>query len=281
MDATVKRLYIIGNGFDCAHALPTTYCNFKKYVKLRDKEVYRFINRLPNIGIEWQNFEDSLGGISFKKFRKIVRTSTEDKDKLLDRYHTRIQILLEDWINSIAISCEKLLDISVSNSLFLTFNYTKTLEEVYSIPEDRIFHIHGVKSDPENVHRQYVFGHSVSDADINNTPGRNNTGESSSFYVGVKRFNKSCDQQIQLSDFKSILDFYLQADEVIVFGHSLGKADQAYFDEFRNAKSVAKWIYYEYKANNILRRYKYYRRVKRVGIPMEIRDSVELKLNKS
>ena len=28
----MDKLYIIGNGFDCAHGLPTKYSDFRKYV---------------------------------------------------------------------------------------------------------------------------------------------------------------------------------------------------------------------------------------------------------
>ena len=34
------KLYILGNGFDVAHGLPTKYLDFENYVKSIDKELY-------------------------------------------------------------------------------------------------------------------------------------------------------------------------------------------------------------------------------------------------
>lgn len=45
MNTPMKRLFIIGNGFDRAHNLPTSYWDFRKYILTRypDAESYYFI----------------------------------------------------------------------------------------------------------------------------------------------------------------------------------------------------------------------------------------------
>ena len=45
MNTLLKRLFIIGNGFDRAHNLPTSYWDFRKYILTRypDAESYYFI----------------------------------------------------------------------------------------------------------------------------------------------------------------------------------------------------------------------------------------------
>ena len=77
------KLYIIGNGFDCFHNLPTTYEDFRKYLKEKDEEVYTLVNEVYNILNEnsepniligsnedsdsklliWSDFETALGKI--------------------------------------------------------------------------------------------------------------------------------------------------------------------------------------------------------------------------
>ena len=44
-NTSMKRLFIIGNGFDRAHNLPTSYWDFRKYILTRypDAESYYFI----------------------------------------------------------------------------------------------------------------------------------------------------------------------------------------------------------------------------------------------
>lgn len=40
---TNKRLYVVGNGFDRHHGLPTGYTDFCRYVKETDNELYEFL----------------------------------------------------------------------------------------------------------------------------------------------------------------------------------------------------------------------------------------------
>ena len=45
------KLYIIGNGFDCFHNLPTTYEDFRKYLKEKDEEVYTVVQTAPAVRV--------------------------------------------------------------------------------------------------------------------------------------------------------------------------------------------------------------------------------------
>ncbi|MCJ4641886.1 bacteriophage abortive infection AbiH family protein, partial [Klebsiella pneumoniae] len=51
------RLYIIGNGFDIRHGLPTRYKHFKSYVAKNDKELYDAIEEYIPAGDEWNELE--------------------------------------------------------------------------------------------------------------------------------------------------------------------------------------------------------------------------------
>lgn len=58
-------------------------------------------------------------------------------------------------------SCYKLLKATVlknSDATFLNFNYTKTLEDLYRIPEEQVFHLHGVIGG-----EKFIFGHGFDD----------------------------------------------------------------------------------------------------------------------
>lgn len=72
---------------------------------------------------------------------------------------------MSEWISTIDVEkadkkkrFEKLA--AGDNSLFLTFNYTLTLEKVYDIPENNICHIHGIAGG--NV----IVGHGLDDEEI-------------------------------------------------------------------------------------------------------------------
>ena len=60
------RLYIIGNGFDIRHGLPTGYKHFKSYVAKNDQELYDAIEEYMPAGDEWNELESALGEIDYE-----------------------------------------------------------------------------------------------------------------------------------------------------------------------------------------------------------------------
>ena len=48
------------------------------------------------------------------------------------------------------------------DAIYINFNYTKTLEDLYRIPEDQVFHLHGVIGE-----EQFIFGHGYDDHESN------------------------------------------------------------------------------------------------------------------
>lgn len=70
-----------------------------------------------------------------------------------------------DWKDRILTkgdeSRSKLLKHTVLNNLdaiFINFNYTKTLEDLYKVPEEQVFHLHGVIGG-----ERFIFGHGFDD----------------------------------------------------------------------------------------------------------------------
>ena len=270
-----RILYIIGNGFDLAHNLPTQYCNFKDFVRNNNGELYEFLNTIPNIGTDWNNFEDALANIRFENFQELPSYSGDrERDDILDEYTHALQQLFEDWINTISIVCKEIFSIEKEKSYFLTFNYTETLEKAYGISEAQVYHIHNKRAQNQGVYSQYIFGHSAPDNFINQIPNRNYSGESSSFYEGVRRLNKHCDLQISSLEFQKLIDIYKHSSKVIVICHGLGTADKAYFQELYKNNTTIKWYYY---GHNTVKKYEEYRkRIIDFNIPMEIIDCSEL-----
>lgn len=123
----MSSLFIIGNGFDIAHGIPTKYSDFRSYVvetypealRFRDETVY--LEELENIdqdefaaeillntmdkaaGENWCNFEEALALINFdNKFprpnHKEDETEEED-DVLMKSYLLYMDILTSGFIN--------------------------------------------------------------------------------------------------------------------------------------------------------------------------------------
>ena len=126
-------------------------------------------------GGDWANFEETLGKIDWELFFDDVDDVTgrdgeidlwktayarEDFTSTLNFNAYAFSKLFSQWIYTItypkSISRNRFLTDTLKNSsIFLTFNYTKTLEDIYSIPPEQICHIHGVQGE------DIVIGHGV------------------------------------------------------------------------------------------------------------------------
>lgn len=162
-------LYIIGNGFDLFHELPTAYCNYKEYLKdeypslVKEYESFPFLMDKINHADRWTDIESSL--------------ELDYEDCLEDALHAYPLDLRQDnpgwndpqisldvqtrfikdftgelffkWISSIDIERAKGSVIFNPDAVFITFNYIETLEKRYSIDDSEILHVHGSVRDVE------------------------------------------------------------------------------------------------------------------------------------
>ena len=161
-----KKLYIIGNGFDIAHGINTSYWNFRTYLKEKNPEflhdfesVYDIKPQNANKGL-WSELEYEMG---FPDIPEMEELSEEVSDSLylvgehisieetMDEYLKDEYGFIDDfekyvleWIQSIqtdGIKPRKKSMIGANEHIYLSFNYTDLLEKVYKISE--VLHIHG------------------------------------------------------------------------------------------------------------------------------------------
>lgn len=173
----MKRLFILGNGFDMFHGLKTSYENFKKYLL----EKYMYTPTLPNIiplkreqeislivdlldktsgDGWWKDIERNLGNIeiSFESYMENVDYDTQRLYILiLCNCLEQIPHIFSEWVDTIRIENAKknpyfanLFD--SSTNAYLTFNYTTVLEDIYNVTNN-LCHIHGIQHDNK------IFGH--------------------------------------------------------------------------------------------------------------------------
>ena len=257
----MTKLYIIGNGFDKYHDLPTGYDNFnefinhnypciknilKKYFKLRTKKGLwsDFENDLGTYN--WKSFFDEKNNLDFsdERFRpSFVFGLEDDLIQETDELIENIRGAFEDWLNQISLESIGKKNDFEEDSIFLNFNYTLTLEEVYKIPNDKIFHVHGdVKNNPGSL----IFGHNQElkenqELDENGDSNRTmftdseNTAEYP-FYA----FQKPVDNII--NENKSFFESINSVIEITILGHSLNLVDVPYFEEIvKQTKNIPKW----------------------------------------
>lgn len=131
-------------------------------------------------GPDWKDLETNLGRLNFDRYfddMSILSNPNDDDDlfKMAYRYEhvsnnflkvfVKIKDLFSDWINSIDVleassktSFKKIID--VENDLFLNFNYTSVLEELYNVKN--ICYIHGMQNS------EIIFGHGEEKEDFEN-----------------------------------------------------------------------------------------------------------------
>ena len=166
----MKRLYVIGNGFDLHHEIPSGYKNYRDWLELNNPDVLNTIDNLFGYCNSnwWKHFEESLASVETLRIavEKTAENSTIERDsdwyvaehevgRMIDEAYEDIKSSFYEWINSLPQGeITKMIDIDENDSVFLSFNYTLTLEDLYNISSDKIFHIHGDVNSEE-----LVLGH--------------------------------------------------------------------------------------------------------------------------
>lgn len=242
----MSLLFILGNGFDRAHNLKTSYSHFKKWLLAnRRLDVIAelqllFPARQDDEFLLWSQFEKALtqydknavegwaldslyvaieerGGREFFTSGDILDTSISDI----------VYNSFSAWVNvnDIEVSGMRIFDFD-SSAKFITFNYTETLERLYSIPTDRILHIHGKAHSDSGIivgHRTVIDPLSGS-FDNNDFRCNNNSVQNLADLADMYKPSEEILRQ-NSTFFNSLSD----VDTVIVIGHSCSDVDELYF----------------------------------------------------
>lgn len=258
--------FIIGNGFDLSHSLKTRYTDFNEYVK--DKrtsyklsgglDLYECLSDFYHIeNIEfWTGFEESLGKhINIENISTFINTFGKEATlEIFKEFSAKLGQAFADWITfteeekNLSSTNKKWFysNLFKTDDLFLSFNYTTTLEKVYNILNERINYIHNNSLNQTldrlfGMHNQeddqkIIFGHSE----------------------GIKTGNADIDDFIKITEkkvsekCKSCFNYLrgYNIENIYTFGHGYGDVDYPYFKEIANILPNAKWYLYQYSEND-------------------------------
>lgn len=275
----MKTLYVIGNGFDIHHKLDTRYQSFANYLAENDSEVYELLLNyygLPDITNPeltdeeyalWSRFEQALADLDYLSVLDdnsdlIVRPGAEDfRDRDWHSYQIEMEEIIKDLTTTLisdfnkfilevkyeSISDDVLIDLE-DDSHFLNFNYTKTLQESYGIPEERITYIHN-RADIDNC--TLILGHGTDPANFDEKEEEPPQGLSEEeLYEWREQKADEYDYSYESAK-QEILSYYTKAfkntasiiennivfftnltevEKVIVLGHSISEVDLKYFE---------------------------------------------------
>ncbi|CAM3088351.1 bacteriophage abortive infection AbiH family protein [Sporolactobacillus spathodeae] len=294
----MSKLFIIGNGFDLAHGLPTAYQDFHRYLSNlyteaetqqqiipephktpRGEWVYEMdqivgflmtlIANSQRAGNNWSDLEEALGHLDFSYcfdwFEKpLEKNGAVDRKKLVqinkdisaDLEGPTLKILdfFSSWIDSIKIDkdivakkdFQKL--INLSEDLFLTFNYTNTLEKVYGVSRN-VWHIHGKQGE------KLIFGHGNSQG-YNDACIHENIGAEHALNYIRKSLKKDCQSAcMRNKDFFDVLKMH-PVNKIYSYGFSFSDVDKIYLRKIFNCIVIdvplgqLTWYFNDYDKNN-------------------------------
>lgn len=252
------RLFIIGNGFDRAHGLPTSYWDFRAYLE----------NKYPNFLRSFEEHYDIYPASDESAIRQTLWNELEtnlaniDEDTIIDQsvsidmdlesgdvgiedtlysyfseeydYINQLAKYLKQWVRTIRIKdvIPKTNHIaSNENDYYITFNYTAVLETVYQISTSNILHIHGSLRQHED---DPILGHGNLNR-IERVKKKREEAESlfdekwSSICRAVEDYYRRTYKNINRYIPKLFRLSQMPIAEVIVVGHSLAGVDLPYF----------------------------------------------------
>jgi hypothetical protein len=258
-----RKLYIIGNGFDLWHGMPTTLSEFKEFVEVHDSDLLKAVQDYLPTDDDWSDLELALADID-------VDGIVQDNEHFMTPYGADdwsdsghhdfqyevsrvVKILSNDlkcrlgqWIRKVPVPTLAMAQGHLHSidptSLFLTFNYTSTLEQLFFIPDRHILHIHGRAEFPDS---DLVLGHAWNPLErrsLNKRPDIENidTRLMEANSILDKYFSatfKHSDRLLQQHHpfFERLTDL----EEICVLGHSLSTVDELYFRSLLAIKAVA------------------------------------------
>lgn len=290
--AIMSALFIIGNGFDIAHGIPTKYNDFRKLIidkfpdalEFRDEVVYMedcediyvdefaaeiLLNTMDKVcGENWGNFEEALAQIDFdNKFPPPEHEDDEiDEDDCCKMQH---YLLYMDMLTSVFIKCTNLWQeffriwvkgieqeietrkydtipalkeiFSRPNTQFFTFNYTKTLQILYSVK--KVIHIHNRSG------QNLIFGHGAKDIMYGEFNGDLQIG--SSFLDDmVISFKKNTTTPMKKYN-KFFRNLNSSVDQIYSYGFSYSKVDSIYIKEIiKRISPTTTWYFTKFDAQD-------------------------------
>lgn len=263
-------LFVIGNGFDLHHRLLTSYGDFKEYLEGVDGTLVDELDSIlsekgfdPDDVEKWSRLEQFLAEFPNMDFEQLEEKAFDGAEQDMDRagyWHDpgyiaetesgklcdlliAVKSNFKEWVDSICvdkIQRDKSL-IFPNDAYFLNFNYTKTLEQVYGISEERVLHIH-------NGNDEYVLGHNQEKEipypnEENLIPGENGnlvSGDNDSRDADVRRALNKAYLSVYNAYYKNTSELLRKnaawlksvsdAHEIVFMGLSMGNEDFPYLD---------------------------------------------------
>jgi hypothetical protein len=262
-----RKLYVIGNGFDLWHDVPSRLSQFKQFVKATDRAVFRDVEEYLPTQDNWSDLESALAGMDVDSLidnsgHLMASYGADDwsdashhdfqheVQEVVGRLSYGLQHRFAEWIRQLPIptpsnASRRVADLDM-DAAFLNFNYTSTLTALYGVPPEQILYIHGCAIAEDRL----VLGHAWRPQDRKSLNDRSDVEDIDprlvegnviiDQYFGAT-FKPSSDL---IARYQGFFDLLAEVGEVVVLGHSLRPVDAAYFKALLKQQEVmhADWV---------------------------------------
>ena len=262
------KLYVIGNGFDLWHGIPSSYAQFKEYVRRHDRDLFDAVDRYLPADEDWSDLESALADVDVNSIiddlgHFMPAYSADDwsdaghhdfqyeVDQVVQHLSTELRARFGEWIRSLKIPtpgiATKRLNCIDANAIFLTFNYTSTLEDLYAVPYTHVLHIHGEARLQDS---ELILGHAWNPAQRRSLNDRTDTEDidtrlMDAYGVLDEYFSRTFKPSEQLiRENQPFFDQLGAIQTVHVLGHSLSDVDLPYILALLKVPSVVAACWY-------------------------------------
>ncbi|WP_316848849.1 bacteriophage abortive infection AbiH family protein [Pedobacter agri] len=268
-----SNLYLIGNGFDLHHGLPTRYSDFQKFIEEHYPDLEWDFEEHFRMDVDhqylWRQFENDLSTFDWESFfnrYNHIDVGSESfrpseafglEDELVQEGENIVESIksaFREWIESLdypeSISDDLLLGGFEENSKFITFNYTDTLERYYGIDANDILYIHNKADDNRG---EIIFGHGTEQEPKPRPDELDEEGNSNrTMFTDAEDAARSVFYELQkdtgsvIVEHRDFLERLSGINGIVVLGHSLGKVDWPYLKYFKGLLPNAFWQFSYY-----------------------------------
>lgn len=262
-----STLYIIGNGFDLWHGIPSSLASFKDYVRGRDRDIYREIGDYLPTREDWSDLETALADLDvdviIENLGHFMGDYGADEwsdsghhdfqyevENLVDRLSVGMRRRFGEWIRCLPIpNWEKAPQRLASldpGAAFLNFNYTSTLSTTYGIASKHVLFIHGCAALAD---KDLVLGHAWDPKGRKPFNDREDIAEIDTRLVEANElldayFSETFKRSdVLIAENAPFFESLENVRNVFVLGHSLANVDAAYFKALlaQPAVATARW----------------------------------------
>jgi hypothetical protein len=257
------KLYVIGNGFDLWHDIPSGYGHFKDHVRQHDRDVFDAVENYLPAGDDWSSLESALAEVDVDSIiddlSHFMPSYNADDwsdaghhdfqyevEQVVERLSAELRARFGEWVRTLAIptpsTAKKVFKRVDADAVFLTFNYTSTLQDLYAVPEEHVLHIHGEARMQDS---ELILGHAWNPGQRKSLNDRDDIEEVDTRLMEAHSilddyFSQTFKPSEKLIHQHQVFFDQLDAvDTVYVLGHSLSNVDLPYIQALLRIPKVA------------------------------------------